>query len=818
VAYRFADGEELTEPLRAIPGGEFRGRLETVNQPFRFTVVGGDDQSSIRDVDVKVVHPPALNQLTVRLVSPKYTGLPTQTLASGLTSFRVLRGTLIELEAQTNKPLAAAQLMVGDEPLKDEVQFNPNRTGFRTSIAAAHNLSFRFSLEDTEGFRNRDPAPHDVRVFKDEAPRVLINDPKTDRDVPTDALIPIKVELDDDYGLHSARLVYRVATGDSEPQAPLVIPLLPAPSEAEGQAPAAYVKHQELAHNWDLAPLKLPVGSVITFYADARDFDTIGGPNVGKSREIRLRIVSREDASRQFDDARRELREEIARVLGMQRQAITPVEEAARTLDQTGQLARKQRDDLNNAGLIQRQVGSRLSDRDEGLDRKLRSMLDDLRNFKIANPEAEQQMQDLRARLDRIRERHQGPAEQGLTRASKGLDQQPDRGENADAKDSPSREAQAAADPSQKPGGENAAEPGSPKAEQGEQGKGQEGPQSKSRQGDQSKGQDGQASSKGQEGQAQGKESEKSPSKDQGGSQERSKDAPSEAAKGSEAAQPPKRPDGAPMELARNALDDAKKNQKAIADELQKMLDGLSEFETYRGVVKDAQGLLKKQEEMIKQTAEAATRPDLTAKAADTLSPEQKAELGNLAGRQSELGKGLENLQERMEEMAKRLEESDPLAASAMREAASKSRQQGTSGKMGQAADQVEKNQMGQARSQQEAARQELRDLVDAVQNRRERELSRLVKELKKGGRPLAQVANREVVACKLTGPQLAVRRGSNFGFRRCPAIWTRHGGSACVRHSKSLRHCSPAAMNSTTPRRAAVHVRQQLAGTDAGE
>ena len=85
-------------------------------------------------------------------------------------------------------------------------------------------------------------------------------------------------------------------------------------------------------------PLKLPVGTIITFHADARDFDTIKGPNVGKSREIRLRIVSKDDASRQFDDARREFREEIARVLTMQKQAITPVDDAMRTLSQTNRL------------------------------------------------------------------------------------------------------------------------------------------------------------------------------------------------------------------------------------------------------------------------------------------------------------------------------------------------------------------------------------------------------------------------------------------------------------------------------------------------
>ncbi len=51
-------------------------------------------------------------------------------------------------------------------------------------------------------------------------------------------------------------------------------------------------------------------------------------------------------------------------------------------------------------------------------------------------------------------------------------------------------------------------------------------------------------------------------------------------------------------------LAESKTNQKAIADELQKMLDGLSEFETYRGVVKDAQELLKQHEQAMKQTDE----------------------------------------------------------------------------------------------------------------------------------------------------------------------------------------------------------------------
>src|SRR5262249_11289926 len=90
--------------------------------------------------------------------------------------------------------------------------------------------------------------------------------------------------------------------------------------------------------------------------------------------------------------------------------------------------------------------------------------------------------------------------------------------------------------------------------------------------------------------------------------------------------QQPARPDASEpnarqrfTETAKAELQESKANQKAIADELQKMLDGLSEFETYRGVVKDAQNLLKEQEQTIKQGADTASKPDLMGKTPDEL-------------------------------------------------------------------------------------------------------------------------------------------------------------------------------------------------------
>jgi hypothetical protein len=736
--YLFADGENAGEPLRSIEGGEFRGRIDSVNQPFRFSVAAGDDSTSIRDVEVKVVPPPTLKSLAIKLIAPAYTGIREQALAPGLTQLRALEGTKLELEGLANKPLAHADLRLGDDPVGTALTFDQGATRFKTSLPVKGNFTFWFDLKDTEGFRNREAVRYDVRGFRDESPRVVIDEPRTDRDVPADATIPVRMTLDDDFGLHSARLIYTLATGDSEPHAEVAIPLWSAQEQGPEGAATGFTKHQEISHRWELAPLKLQVGTVITFYGTAYDFDTIKGPNIGKSREIRLRIVSKEDAVRQFDDARRELREELSRVLNMQKQAMTPVDNAVRTLSQTDRLAAAQRDDLKNGAMIQRQVTSRINNRDEGLGARITHVLDDLKNFKIDNADAQKQMEDMLSRVGQIRDQHLGPAEQQLARATKSLEDE--AAATTDAQPSPAVNPEdnkpAAADRSQPESNGQTQKGASPSpAAKAAEAKPAASKQSQS------------AAKSGNE------RGERAEGKNEQGDASKGIERRGEAAKEASKADAPSSssPPQQGKEATQLALAESKKNQKAIADELQKMLDGLSEFETYRGVVKDAQELLKQHEQTMKQTDEAADKPETRGKPLDALNQEQKADLGNLASRQSQVGKGLQNLMERMAEMARRLDESDPMTASAMREAAEKTRQKGTAGKIAEAADQLEKNQMGQAQSRQEQAREELRDLVDNIQNRRERELARLVKELKNAEAELANTRARQAQNLKKT-------------------------------------------------------------------
>ena len=656
--YRFDNGDVVTEALRSIEGGIFRGRMEAVEQPFKFSVVAGDDNDSIRDVPVKVVPPPTIRETTVRLIMPEYTKLAPVTLAPGKTQIRAVVGTRVEVDAVASKPLASASLKIGANRPNLETELDASKTHLKVAFTLKESVPFWFELLDQDGFKNRELVKFDARSLKDEAPRVVIDEPSNDRNVPANAKIPIKFSVDDDFGIQAGRLLYKIAAGGSEPTEEVVLPLWDA-SDGDPNTP---LKHLEVTYKWDLAPLKLEPGAIITFHADSRDFDTINGPNLGRSRELRLRILSDADISRELDDSRRAIREDIEGILAMENQARAPVDEALRTLDQTKQLPKKELENLKNAEMVQRQVANRVTNKTDGLEQKIRDFLDDLENFNIPNPDARRQMEDMKGAVGKLRENELEQAGQGLTKASKSLEQKELNEANA------------------KPGAQD---------------------------------------------------------------QAKAKDA---AAKPGEAGAENAKPDAAKQSLA-----EAQTHQKAISDELKKMLDGLSEFETYRGIVQDAQDLLKQHEQAMKQADEASAKPELMGKTPEQLTPEQKAELSNLANRQSKVADGLQDLKEKMKQMAGKLEESDPLAASALKQAAEDAGQQKTDAKIGQAADQLEKNQMGAAKASQEQARQDLKDLVDSVQNRREKELSRLVKELKAAEAELNKLKQRQTEGLKKT-------------------------------------------------------------------
>lgn len=776
--FTFEDGEKAEEPLRIVEGGEFRGRIESVSQSFSVRVRAGDDLTENKQVEA--VTPPRITDITIQIEAPSYTGLMPVTLAPGSAQIRAVQGSIVKISAKVSKSLGSANLTFTDSsqsPPKITIDESQQNISVEWTASAATGISF--DLTDLEGFTSKDQSRLDQQVVLDNAPRVVLEDPATDREITAQTVLPLKVDLEDDFGIHQVRMKYAISTGSGEPGEPLSKALWTA------VANEPLVKKNKIQDRWDIAPLGLTPGSMITLSIEATDFKAPDGPNVGKSREIRLRIITPEEAARQMEDQRREIREETERVLAMQRQANRPVDETRRTLAQTqGQMPEAGKQELQNAEQIQKQVGDRINNPNDGLTRKVERFMEDLDNLKLQNPEAAEQMQGLKNALAQLEQGALPQAEQALNRANRAINNrgnepgqtsqsrsQPNNADSQKAANSPDQP-QLKNENTQSKQGDSAKPKDSPQADQESalrkasdlvKGKNAESGQSKQatapgqnqseqakagqqpqNQGEQAKaGQQpqnhGEQAKAGQQTQNQGEQAKASQdAKPQSGQQQAQNQNPM-------GQQPDSKDSQTPTGQADQSLAQAQNAQRQITNSLEQMLGEMSQLESVRGLINDAKQLANAQQELNKAVEEAAVDPELMGKNAENIPAEKKAGLENQAARQNDLAKQLRDLQQRLGEMANRMADQDPLDAAGLQEAADNSRNQGTSGKMNQAAEQIAKNQANAARQTQEQAAKEVQQLVDDIQNRKEKELARLVKQLKQAEQEMRDLKRAQV-------------------------------------------------------------------------
>ena len=650
IRYRFEGGEVVDRPLRPDDSGAFHGRLDLADRSFTYAISAGDDRTAWQSV--AVVPPPTLDAMTIQVAPPFYVhpyadgtdeDFGVETLAADQGQIRALEGSMVRFRGRANKPLAEASLMDDDAPLPVAVAFDADRLRLDATIEALGPGSLWFALRDLDGFDNAETVRYELRTVADAPPSALIVEPEYDISVPPNASVPIRLRGEDDYGLQLIRLLYTVNGGDSAESTDHVVPLWASEAELDGGRSL----EQEVETRLELAELGVEPGDLITAYAESRDFFDRGigaGPHLTKSRAVRIRIISIEEFEALIDDRRREIREELERIAEMQDLAIPPVRDAINELDASGRVQQETGDELREAAVIQRQVGSRFEEPGSGLSDRIQQLLDDLKNAQQADSEVAEQMEAMKGAVDRVRADHLRPAEQGLSRASKQLE-------------------------------------------------------------------------------------------------------PPDGEPGADAAEPP--PSDA--DETRGSLVESQSNQQAIARELDAMLEGLSQFETLRGVTQDAEKLLDDQQAATEDAQRLGNDPSLMGKDPEQLPADRQADLQNLGARQRDVAQGLQDLTGRLSKMSESLAESDPIAAEALKESLDQLRREGASGTLKKAAEQIDRNQMGAASKSQDEGEQALRDLVDALKNRRENDLERIVKQLKETRADLAKMQQAEAGLLKKT-------------------------------------------------------------------
>lgn len=266
---------------------------------------------------------PLVGDLEATLTSPAYSRRPVVPRPSSSGDVRGLPGTKVDLRARVLVPAASVELVVD----------NPDASGETTTIAAklegeqlaasftiTKSTRYRFAVRAPSGARMVETTPRSIEAEPDRAPSVQLMAPAETLDVTNLRRVELAFVIEDDFGLTAAELVWEA--GKDRGRKPL--PLESTAGRAQGKV------------MWDIAEIVVPSGGEVRYWVEAKDNDTIGGPNIGKSRELRLKVVSPRERHEESLGRQQELAEKIVKNLGgrltLSPDEPAPREELARTL------------------------------------------------------------------------------------------------------------------------------------------------------------------------------------------------------------------------------------------------------------------------------------------------------------------------------------------------------------------------------------------------------------------------------------------------------------------------------------------------------
>jgi hypothetical protein len=350
-------------PLSMKKAGErqFEATFVSVIEPFEFRARGGD---AVTDwVRVDLVEQPAVSELKMVVTPPAYTGSRPEELAPGRGPYYVLKGSSLSISATANKPLAHAELVIERRhvPLRliDPLHFSAD-------VAAADLAAGQYviDLEDTLGLTSRRPTMFGLRFRVDREPRVRVQLIGVSGMVVPQARIPFTCRVTDDFGLTSVGVNYRWKGDDmAQPdgQGSLSFEQLKSTLGSAQVGQPSSLPDLAFDDDIELAPLKIPTGTGLSFRFEAVDNDAISGPNVGRSSEFLVRIVTEEELRTDLLRREKEQRQEFERLLKNQEDLVTDSRalEAA-TKGQTN-LVTEQKDQLMQYHKRQKLVGQNVA-------------------------------------------------------------------------------------------------------------------------------------------------------------------------------------------------------------------------------------------------------------------------------------------------------------------------------------------------------------------------------------------------------------------------------------------------------------------------
>ena len=251
----------------------YRFTFKNVTQSMEYYIAVKEEKSE--HFHITVARAPILSRFQLKLSYPKYTQLSPQILEENLGDVTTLIGTMTNFEGEGNKPIASARLVFEEsDPVKLTVTEGTRLSG---SFIVQRSEKYHIELIDTDSVSNTQPIVYTLHAIEDTAPQIEIVAPGKDVVLDDSMIVSLQLDAKDDYGVEKIQLVYRVEGTDDDVAVPL--------KKWDPTDTPVFIEFP-----WDIDPMGLYPGDVISYHAEAFDADNVSGPNIGKSNIYSIRF------------------------------------------------------------------------------------------------------------------------------------------------------------------------------------------------------------------------------------------------------------------------------------------------------------------------------------------------------------------------------------------------------------------------------------------------------------------------------------------------------------------------------------------------
>ncbi|MFQ5822819.1 MAG: DUF4175 family protein [bacterium] len=153
---------------------------------------------------------PNIKRVDLTYIYPEYTGLkPKHEFDSG--DVWAPEGTVVKIKAVSNKKLQSGEVVVGDGPKLRTIISSD--TVLTASFTIMQDTYYKIRITDKDNLSNDPPPEYYVHALPDQPPILTVEKPGHDSKASMVEEVPVKVRVQDDFGLASLQLFYTVNGG-----------------------------------------------------------------------------------------------------------------------------------------------------------------------------------------------------------------------------------------------------------------------------------------------------------------------------------------------------------------------------------------------------------------------------------------------------------------------------------------------------------------------------------------------------------------------------------------------------------------------------